>query len=172
MNVYAVLRSALPLASIIALFLAPVAVAGPIGAGTYTIVGTLDTDDGPLNPTGIAGTLVWDGTQVVPDGFTGTAISLLGTAESWTGPNWLGRIFDAGLLEYASLSYAGHHELQLHFDTMRWSVGVLGNADFVAYAGDFDLNTPGGPSVPEPGAFALLGAGLCALVFGRRLGLR
>jgi hypothetical protein len=40
MNVHAAQRSALPLAPIIALLLTPAAVAGPISAGTYTLVGT------------------------------------------------------------------------------------------------------------------------------------
>ena len=169
--------SYLPPALLLALglLLVPAAVAGPIVAGVYTVSGSLDTDIGTLDPTGVAGTLVWDGTENVPDGLMGTSLSLLGTAESWTGPDWLGRIFSGSLLAYVSLSQPGTHELRLDFEDMRWSVGVPGDWDTNAYAGDFSLvrsGDPVGPSVPEPSAFALLGAGLCALMAAGRLKLR
>jgi hypothetical protein len=169
-----------PLALLLACgaFVIPAAVAAPIFGGTYIVAGTSDTDIGALDPTGIAGTLVWDGTGNVPDGLTGTSLSLLGTSLSWTGPDWIGYMFSESLLTFVSLSQPsvpGSHEFRLDFTQMRWSVGAPGDWDTNAYAGDFTLartGDPVGPSVPEPSAFALLGAGLCALMPAGHLKLR
>jgi hypothetical protein len=152
---------------------------------TWNGFGTLDATDG--NPSGYATYTSPDGTVAYnysghPASFSSSSSFILGSldlAAAWrdglqvTVDGYLGgALVDSAVFTLDSES-ASLEVLNWTVDTVDFSAsggvnpGYMGNGTEISFD-DFTLGEVSGPSVPEPGSLAVLGAGLIGLGLARR----